>query len=75
MGIYRNSSTEELHQLRARLFASLHERLTGPTSATVNGRGVQYQQRTDELRRELADIDAELNRRAGVPLRGPIYIV
>lgn len=75
MGLYRHSTDQELQQLRAKLFASLHERLTGPTSATVNGRGVQYQQRTDELRRELADIDAELNRRAGMPLRGPIYIV
>lgn len=75
MGLYRTLSEQELNLLRRKLFVSLHERLTGPTSATVNGRGVQYQQRTDELRRELADIDAELNRRAGVPLRGPIYIV
>ncbi|WP_295545392.1 hypothetical protein [uncultured Pseudacidovorax sp.] len=75
MGLYRHSTDQELQQVRAKLFASLHDRLTGPTSATVNGRGVQYQQRTDELRRELADIDAELNRRAGVPPRGPIYIV
>lgn len=75
MGLYRNSSDEELKQLRAKLFASLHERLTGPTSATVNGRGVQYQQRTDELRTELAAIDAEITRRAGGMRRGPIYIV
>lgn len=75
MGLYRNSSEEELTQLRAKLFASLHERLNGPTSATVNGRGVQYQQRTDELRRELADIDAEIARRAGGARRGPIYVV
>ncbi|KTT23248.1 hypothetical protein [Pseudacidovorax intermedius] len=75
MGLYRNSSDEELKQLRAKLFASLHERLTGPTSATVNGRGVQYQQRTDELRTELAAIDAEITRRTGGMRRGPIYIV
>jgi len=75
MGLYRYSTDQELQQLRARLFAALHERLTGPISATVNGRGIQYQQRTDELRRELADVDAELNRRSCVPLRGPIYIV
>ena len=75
MGLYRNSTEHELRDLRATLFASLHERLTGPTSATVNGRSVQFQQRTEELRCELADIDAELSRRAGVPLRGPIYIV
>lgn len=75
MGLYRHSTDQELRQLRLKLFASLHERLTGPTSATVNGRGVQYQQRTDELRTELAAIDAEITRRAGGMRRGPIYIV
>ena len=75
MGLYSRSTDEDLQQQRARLFSALHDRLTQPTGAAVNGRSVQYQQRTDDIRRELAAIDAELDRRAGVRTGGPIYMV
>jgi hypothetical protein len=36
---------------------------------------VQFKQRIDDLRRELAEIDLELARRAAQELRGPTYVV
>jgi len=54
---------------------SLHARLTGPTSATSNGRSVQFQQQTDHIRKEAGEVAAELARRNGQAGRRPIYLV
>lgn len=76
MGIYRHLAAAQLAEMRDSLLASLHQRLTAPTSATSDtGRQVQYQQRTEEIRRELQQITAEIDGREGVSTRGPIYMV
>lgn len=75
MGTYSQHGTEELQALRKRLLSSLHDRLTGATSAAYNGRSVQFQQRTDDIRKEIAAVDLELERRAGRLVRAPIYLV
>lgn len=75
MGLYRHYTTTELEALRKRLLDSLHARLTGPTSATSNGRNVQFQQQTDKIKKEAADVAAELDRRCGIASHRPIYIV
>ena len=75
MGLYSHYSTPDLEALRQRLMDSLHARLTGPTSATSNGRSVQFQQQTDKIKQEAAEVSAELARRAGQFARRPIYLV
>ncbi|MBB3641163.1 hypothetical protein [Variovorax atrisoli] len=75
MGIYRHLSVSELQATRARLMASLQDRLTAPTSAAHNGRSVQYQQNVAEIRKEIAAVGEELDRRSGGSSRGPIYMV
>jgi len=55
--------------------ASLQDRLTAPTSAAHNGRSVQYQQNVAEIRKEIAAVSEELDRRSGGSSRGPIYMV
>lgn len=75
MGLYSYYSTSDLEALRQRLMDSLHDRLTGPTSATSNGRSVQFQQQTDHIRKEAAEVAAELARRNGQFDRRPIYLV
>ncbi len=76
MGIYRHLTSAQLAEMRDGLLGSLHQRLTAPTSATSDtGRQVQYLQRTEEIRKELERITAEIDSRAGVSSRGPIYLV
>ncbi len=75
MGIYRHHTVSELQAIRTRLMASLQDRLTTPTSAAHNGRSVQYQQPVAEIRKEIAAVSEELDRRTGGGSRGPIYIV
>jgi hypothetical protein len=75
MGIYRHLSVSELQATRTRLMASLQDRLTTPTSAAHNGRSVQYQQNVAEIRKEIAAVSEELDRRSGGSSRSPIYIV
>jgi hypothetical protein len=75
MGLYSHYSTPDLEALRQRLMDSLHARLTGPTSATSNGRSVQFQQQTDHIRKEAGEVAAELARRCGQAGRRPIYLV
>lgn len=76
MGLYSHYAEQQLTELRDRLMGSLHARLTGPTAAGYNGRTVQYQQRTDDIRKELSLVNLELDRRAGrVAAGGPIYLV
>ncbi|MGQ3055170.1 MAG: hypothetical protein ACT6S0_25560 [Roseateles sp.] len=75
MGIYRHLTVEQLEANRDKLLSSLTERLTKPTSIGFEGRNVQFNQRTDEIRRELEAINVELDRRNGVASRAPIYIV
>lgn len=75
MGLYSHYTTAELEALRQRLMDSLHARLTGPTAATSNGRSVQFQQQTDNIRKEAAAVGTELERRSGQADRRPIYLV
>ena len=75
MGLYSHYSTPDLEALRQRLINSLHARLTGPTSASSNGRSVQFQQQTDHIRKEAGEVAAELARRNGQAGRRPIYLV
>lgn len=75
MGLYSHYTTLELEALRQRLMDSLHARLTGPTSASSSGRSVQYQQQTDNIRKEAAEVGTELARRNGRADRRPIYLV
>ncbi len=78
MGIYSRHTTEELEAIRARLNASLIDRLTAPTAVSHNGgsasRSAQYAQVPEEIRKELRAIDAELSQRNGGARRGPIYM-
>lgn len=75
MGIYSHLTDAELTATRAKLVASLTDRLTAPTSASTNGRAVAYQQRTEEIRREIDAINAELAHRSGTAARRPIYVI
>jgi hypothetical protein len=74
MGIYRHFTDAELQATRTRLMASLQDRLTGPMLA-AQWRSVQYQQNVAEIRKEIAAVSEELDRRSGAGSRGPIYIV
>lgn len=75
MGIYSHYTEQQLEELRDRLTQALHDRLTKPTAAGHGDRNAQYQQRIDDIRRELADVLAELELRTGRPAAGPIYMV
>jgi len=75
MGLYSHYTTPDLEALRQRLMDSLHARLTGPTAASSNGRSVQFQQQTDKIKQEAAEVSAELARRTGQFDRRPIYLV
>lgn len=75
MGIYSHFTDPQLTELRDKLVASLTARLTAPTSASTNGRSVSFQQRTDEIRREIEAVNAEVATRQGLSVRRPIYLV
>lgn len=75
MGIYSHFTESELASTRDKLVRSLTDRLTAPTSASHNGRSVAFQQRTDEIRREIEAVNDELARRNGCATRAPIYLV
>lgn len=75
MGIYSHLTDTELTALRGQLVASHTARLTGPTSASSNGRSISYQQQTQSIKREIEEINAEIDQRAGRTQRRPIYIV
>ncbi len=74
MGIYSHYSTEQLTALRDKLTNSLHDRLTTPTATAWGDRRIQYDQQTDAIRKEVAEVNAEFDRRAGTGHR-PIYLV
>lgn len=75
MGIYSHLTDVELTELRAKLVASLTDRLTTPSAVGFNGRNVAWQQRTDDLRRELAAVADELAARQGQALHRPIHVI
>lgn len=75
MGIYSHLTNEQLVAMRDKLVTSLTDRLTGPTSASTQGRAVAWQQRTDEIRREIQAINDELASREGRSTHRPIYVV
>lgn len=74
MGIYSHYTVDQLTTLRDTLTQSLHDRLTKPTSAGSATRNAQYQQRTDDIRKEIAAVIAEIDVRSGNATRGPIYL-
>lgn len=80
MGFYSHLTTEQLTAKRDAYMAALDARLTGPTQASssadgVGARGVQFNADTTQLRRQIAEINAELQRRTGQQPRRPIYMV
>lgn len=75
MGIYSHLTIPALEELRDKLVASLTQRLTAPTSASTNGRMVAFQQRTEEIRREIVAVNDELANRQGCATRRPIYVI
>lgn len=75
MRLYSHYTVEQLHTLRDSLTQSLHDRLTKPTAAGSGDRNAQFNQRTDEIRKEIAAVIAELDLRSGAAHPGPIYLV
>ena len=76
MGIYRRDSTDQLTASRAALADSLQKRLTQPTSIEHNSSRAQYAQATEAIKREIAEIDRELDRREGLPAQNrPFYVI
>lgn len=75
MGTYSHLTNYALEELRDKLVDSLTQRLTSPTSASHNARSVAYQQRPEDLRREIAAINEEIATRQGRTTRGPIHVI
>lgn len=80
MGIYSRDTDQQLQSRRSELSESLHKRLTQPTSIEYgNSHGssrANYAQQTDAIKRQIAEIDRELDRRAGLPSpNSPFYLV
>jgi flagellar biosynthesis/type III secretory pathway chaperone len=75
MGIYSHYTTEQLQTLRDSLTQSLHDRLTKPTAAGSADRNAQFNQRTDEIRKEIHAVCAEMDARSGAYAHRPIYLV
>lgn len=75
MGIYSHYSLQELHTLRGTLTKSLHDRLTKPTAGGSGDRNARFDQRTDEIRKEITAVCAEIDLRTGTPAGRPIYMV
>lgn len=74
MGLHSHLDDAQLAALRDKLHASLVDRLTSATSIGMQGRNVAYQQRTDDIRREISAIGDELALRQGRATRGPIHV-
>lgn len=76
MGIYSHLSESELSALRDKLTQSLTERLTGVTVHANADKRVQWGENSvDQIRAALAEINAEIDKRAGRNQRRPIYLV
>ena len=79
MGIYSHYTTEKLVELRDRLTDALVARHTDPTrvsTAGPHGRDLTFNQGSlAELRKDIGEINAELARRNGMVIRGPIYMM
>lgn len=75
MGIYSHYTVVQLQELRDSLTQSLHDRLTKPTSASSATRNARFDQSPEELRKELREVCAELDRKSGAYRGGPIYLV
>lgn len=75
MGIYSHLTDAELSARRDSLLAGIEAAAGGVASVSNNGRSVSYQGNLSEARRLLDAVQAEINLRAGVRSRGPIYLV
>ena len=74
MGIYSHLTTEQLQAKRDTYLAALEARLTLPTTASGEGRSVQFGQAPADIERQLRAVNEELARRTGGVTRGPIYL-
>ena len=76
MGTYSHLTESQLVELRDKLTASLNDRLTQPAMQGWGDKRVQYDQAAvKELRASLHEVKAEIDNRAGVNIRRPIYLV
>lgn len=73
-GIYSHLTTEQLQAKRDTYLAALEARLTLPTTASGEGRSVQFAQVSADIERQLRAVNEELARRSGGVTRGPIYL-
>lgn len=74
MGIYSHLTDPELAAKRDQLLAAVESSSSGVASVSHNGRSVAYQHSAANARRLLGDVQAEIDRRAGRAVRGPIYM-
>ena len=76
MNPYRRDTTDQLTATRAALRDSLEKRLSQPTEVDHAGSRAQYGQRPADIKREISAIDAELDRREGLPSQNrPFYVI
>ena len=76
MGTYSHMTEVQLAELRDKLTASLNDRLTQPAMQGWGDKRVQYDQAAvKELRSALNEVKAEIDNRAGINIRRPIYLV
>lgn len=75
MGIYSHLTDAALIAKRDSLLASVEAAASGAASVSHNGRSVAYQQSLAEARRLLDAVQTEIDRRAGIASRAPIYLV
>jgi hypothetical protein len=81
MGIYSHISTEDLTAKRSRLVDALELRLTTPSRVASGTHAAEYQQVSEQIRKEIGGINSELERRgasgslSGSNARSPIYLV
>lgn len=78
MGIYSHLSDDQLTTTRDRLTQALTDRLANPSTISSADRRVQFDnagQSIAEIRKALADINAEFDRRTGKAAHRPIYLV
>lgn len=74
MGTYSHYSDQKLSELRDKLTDSLHEQLTAPSAQAWGDRRVQFDRKADDLRKQIAEVNAEIALRSGRG-HGPIYLV
>jgi hypothetical protein len=72
--MYSDMSDSDLTALRDKYRVALSDRLTKPTLAQNGPRKAEYQTDVQQIRTELQNVQAEIDRRAGTTMRRPIYL-